>query len=157
MKILIVEDDLNKMRQLAELIRESFPKVTILQKRAYQSGLKSAIEDSPDLIVLDMSMPTYDICAADKGGRTRPYAGREILRQLARKASKCAAIVVTAFETFGEREELMTLDQLTILLEQEFGKNYLGTISYSAAESRWRDELRIHIAEILRRIESSQC
>lgn len=41
MRILVIEDDKNKVRQICELIRESFPEIEVTEQGSYQSGLKA--------------------------------------------------------------------------------------------------------------------
>ncbi|WP_083892170.1 response regulator [Corallococcus coralloides] len=141
MKILIIEDDLNKLQRISELIRERAPDAQVTERKSYQSGLKEALKEHPDLIVLDMSMPTYDISPTEKGGRTRPYAGREILSELKRKHVSSRVVVVTQFESFGEGVDAMTLSQLKAQLRADHAKNYLTTVYYHPSETGWRDNL----------------
>lgn len=139
--ILIVDDDAKKMAKLVEFVEEKLPGTSILRKRSYQSGLKSALLDRPTLMLLDMTMPTFDV-EGKEGGRERRYAGVHILRQLRRKRSAVEAIIITQFESFGEGDTLQTLDELRKQLLEEFGDgHYLGTVYYQAAGSEWRDAL----------------
>jgi DNA-binding NarL/FixJ family response regulator len=142
MKILIIEDDLNKIEQLAAHVRATIPDAVMEQSRSYRSGLKQAIEGRPDLIVLDMTLPTYDIGGIDgfNSGRTRAFAGREILAQLSRRGVESAVIVVTQFDRFGEGANAMTLNELNREMQTRFAKNYVGTVSYQPSESGWRGE-----------------
>jgi CheY-like chemotaxis protein len=142
MKVLVIDDDPNKMRQLTECIREFAADTQVLQARSYQSGLKAALFEGPDLVVLDMTMPTFDVGGKETGGRERRYAGLQILRQLKRKETAVATVVVTQFEQFGEGDDQITLAELRVRLAKEFPGSYLGTIYYQAGDSKWRDELR---------------
>jgi len=148
MKVLIVDDDLNKVRQLTSFVRKEFPDAAIEERRSYQSGLKAAILSTPDIVVLDMTMPTFDVGGKEKGGRERRYAGLHILRQLRRKGVHTHVVIVTQFERFGEGDELITLDELREQLVKECDENYVSTIFYQAADSNWTDKLR----EVLRSV-----
>ncbi|QRN95533.1 hypothetical protein JRI60_41805 [Archangium violaceum] len=141
MRILVIEDDHNKAKKICDFLREAASDANINERRAYQSGLKEAITTVPDLIVLDMTMPTYEISLAEKGGRIRPYAGREILSAIKRRKLKSKIVIVTQFESFGEGADVMTLEQLKTKLQSEFPDNYLTTIFYQPSESSWRDHL----------------
>lgn len=141
MKILIIEDDHNKAKKICDFLREAAADSAVTERRAYQSGLKEAIAANPDLIVLDMTMPTYEISLSEKGGRIRPYAGREILSAIKRKKLTSKVVIVTQFESFGEGADVMTLEQLKTKLQQEFPENYLTTIFYQPSESSWRGRL----------------
>lgn len=153
MRVLLIEDDINKTKQLVEFLN-GLPEVEKLDvQRSYQSGLKAAILGSADLIVLDMTLPRYDVSPTEKGGRTRAYAGRELLGQLVRKKVLSRVVVVTQFDNFKEGRDAMSLDQLAAELARRFPGIYLGTIFYQSGQSGWREELMriVHHAASLRR------
>lgn len=141
MKILIVEDDPNKLGRVRECIEAEVSAATISERRSYQSGLKAILESPPDVIVLDMAMPTYDVTPAEKGGRPRPFGGRDILAQMKRRKVEVDVIVLTQYETFGEGAEQRSLQQLHSQLRREFPNNYLGVVFYHPAETDWRKQL----------------
>lgn len=141
MKLIIAEDDPNKLKSLVEFVRGIHPEWTIIEKRSYRSGLKAIIEESPNLVILDMSMPTFDVSLSEKGGRTRAYAGREILAELRRRKLLAKVVIVTQFESFGEGAATMTLTQLREQLAAKFATNYIDTVYYQASESNWKKSL----------------
>jgi len=148
MKVLIVEDDPNKMAQIQELLNKSFSAWEVLSRASYQAGLKTALLESPDVLLLDMTMPTYDDKGQDSGGRERRYAGEQILRYLHRKHVRCSVVIVTQFERFGEGDDQITLRELGCRLEKEFPRLYEGVVFYQAGATRWMDELRVKLAGI---------
>lgn len=141
MRILIIEDDANKYTQIKELISAQPMDYDIVITRSYQSGLKEIFESDYDLIILDMSLPTFDITQQEQGGPFRTYAGEEILTEMRRKNVTTETIVITQFESFGEGEDSITLEQLKTRLKDKFPRIYSGTIYYNAAESNWKNEL----------------
>lgn len=141
MKFLIIEDDPNKSRQIMEFLKEDFDNASIAECRSYRSGLNNIIKDPPEVLILDMTMPTYDISSTEKGGRTRAYAGMEILGEIKRKKINLKVIIVTQFENFGEGGNIMTLEEIKDLLLNDFPNHYLCTISYQPSEAKWRKEL----------------
>jgi CheY-like chemotaxis protein len=147
-RVLVIEDDTNKAAQIADLIRAEVKSVEVVLKGSYQSGLREILLSHVDLVCLDMTLPTYDVTAREKGGRTRPYGGRDILRETQRKGRLVPIVVVTQFESFGEGHDTLTLYQLKEQLSKEFSSNYIGTVFYQAAESRWRDELIDYLLKV---------
>lgn len=141
MKILIVEDDPHKSRELMLFVSNVLTVSNIVERQSFQSGLKQAINDSPDLILLDMTMPTFDVSLTDKGGRTRTYAGRDILVELRRRHLTSKVIIVTQFESFGEGHEKKTLNELKAELRSDFPTNYIATVYYHPAATNWKREL----------------
>lgn len=141
MNILIVEDDENKRSQLQLFIHMMFPGAQIAIAKSLQSGLRAILDANHDLIILDMTMPTYDIGIDEDGGRTQPYAGREILRQIERRDIVIPVIVVTQFDRFGEGANALTLKELDQQLRQEHPRDYMGSVFYSAAVEEWKQAL----------------
>ncbi len=57
-KILIIEDELPMLKALSDKFeREGF---SVLEARNGEEGLKAALENKPDLILLDLFMPVMD-------------------------------------------------------------------------------------------------
>lgn len=147
MKVLIVEDDSNKLTRVREFVQLQLPDSDVLERRSYQSGLKCIIDSRPQVILLDMAMPTYDVTLSEKGGRPRPFAGRDILVQMKRRHLAGCVIVVTQYETFGEGADQRSLAQLDVQLRLEFSGLYCGAVFYHAAETDWRVQLGQHLTK----------
>ena len=141
MKIVIVEDDVQKLKQLSLFIEQNYSGAFVRHARSYNTGLDAILDDPPDLVLLDMSLPTFDVSPQESGGRSRHFGGRELLSEIKRANLECCAIVVTQFETFGDGVERMTLQQIREQLASEYSRWYAGVVSYQPSESGWRDEL----------------
>lgn len=142
MKILIIEDDQNKLKQISEFITQQFPDTQIVARFSYNSGIKEIFRMNHDIILLDMTMPTFDISPHEVGGRPRIYGGKDILRQMERRKINIPAIIVTQFEKFGEGSNTKSLSDLCEELEREHKNNYLGYVYYNAALDEWKDDLK---------------
>ncbi|MBB5034486.1 response regulator [Prosthecobacter vanneervenii] len=143
MKILIVEDDQNKLAQLRSFILQHTPSIFIESCCSYRSALARLLEEEPfDLILLDMSMPTFDKSPSESGGRNRPFGGKDILRKLKHKGVKTPVVVVTQFTHFGEGKSCISLDVLKQQLAEEGFENYQTTIFYNAQGTTWEVELK---------------
>lgn len=143
MNILIVDDDGDKRTLLAEFVGSLYPEAECRQRGSYQSGCEDAIESRPDIVLLDMAFPTYDVVPSEgeTGGRQRPYGGRDVLREMTRHELPCRVIIVTQYDTFGEGEEVMSLDELRDRLAEEFQGTYVKTVFFQSSSSSWRAEL----------------
>jgi CheY-like chemotaxis protein len=141
MKILIVDDDDNKVKRLVEYIRMLDDTIELEIAKSYKSGKKKALASEFDLMLLDMSMPTFDKTAQEKGGRWRKFGGRDLLSDIKRRGKTIKTVVVTQFDIFGDVGDLLTLEQLTEQLRNSFPGLFYGSIYYNAAESRWRDNI----------------
>lgn len=144
MKILIVEDDEDKRAKVVSLVRQNFVELEIIEARSFQSGLRAVEEDTPDIMILDMTMRNFDKSPTEDGGRPHHFAGREILRQMKREAISIPTVIITQFEEFGDDENKVTLSQLTSELEHRF-PNYRGTVEYRHHIDAWQAELKVRI------------
>lgn len=150
MKLLIVEDDRNKLGQLRELVNQRFPNINIDTRFSYNNGAKSALSGEYQLILLDMSMPAFDASLSTSAGSPLHFAGREILRQMKRRGVEAKAIVVTQFDTFGEGNNRMSLEELTEELQNDYPESFLGTVYYNPKQEQWKVELTKYLAEQVR-------
>lgn len=150
-KLLIVEDDLNKKEQLLQLVAERFPAFHVRTAESLIGGVRALRQWQPDLVVLDMTLPNYDP-AADGGssGGMEAFGGEEFLRQADRFGLAPAVIVVTQFETFGDLGESKDRDELAAHLIQAFPGTYQGMVYYHASLNAWADELETSIRFALR-------
>jgi len=147
--ILLVEDDEQKRLSLhAFLINSSFA-ASVEVCRSYQSALANLKSKTFDLVVLDMSLPTFDIKSGEDGGKRQPYAGMEILRQIARRSIATKVVIVTQFDTFGEREKLVTRAELHQAILSTYSTFYVGMVYYSIVSGRWKEELAEIMGQVL--------
>jgi CheY-like chemotaxis protein len=148
MNILIVEDDENKREQIGRFVTEKYPEASISYANSQQSGLTTIINEPIDLIILDMSMPTFDKTVEEDGGRPQAYAGREILKQMDRREIHRPVIVLTGYDKFGEGVDALTLPELRSQLEVAHPESYRGMVFYDVAVEGWKEELTRIISDV---------
>ena len=146
MKILLVEDNHFKRGKVIEFIRQ-FPNMCISEAASYNSGLASASSESYDLIILDMSMPTFDRTEAENGGRFRVLGGKEIASRLKKQNKLSPFVVLTGYSNFSDGRDKLGLPQIKDLLAL-FGDDYKGTIFFESASSVWKEELTATIEKL---------
>jgi CheY-like chemotaxis protein len=139
MNILLVEDDEDKREQLVSFIENEI-NCELTQVQSFQGGLKAIKTKHFDLILLDMTIPTFDITPVDGGGRSQPFGGEMLLHEMLRREIKTKVIVVTQFDIFGKGEDEITLKDLDFRLSQQFN-NYLGAVQYGIAYTGWKEVL----------------
>ena len=140
MKLLLVEDDEDKREQLISFISEEL-ECQLTEAHSFQGGLKAIRSSTFDLILLDMTMPTFDISSKDSGGRSQPFGGEMLLFEILRRGIQTKVIIVTQFDLFGKGEDEITLKDLDARLSSQFGHNYVGAIQYNITYSAWKDLL----------------
>jgi CheY-like chemotaxis protein len=148
MRVLLVEDDENKILQLTQFLTESLPRVQISTSRSLRSGIYQLRTSSPELILLDMTLPNYDIGPNEPGGQMHPLGGREFLRQMDRFDIVVPVVVVTQFERFGKGPQAMDIKDLDLVLRRDHGRIYRGIVYYHAAIHGWQGELLQLIRDI---------
>jgi CheY-like chemotaxis protein len=87
-KILIVDDDIDFV-EYAKTILESKSYVTIIAREG-EEGLKKALEEKPDLILLDVIMPVKDGFTAAEQLKKDP------------RLSKIPVVMLTSFSSRGQ-------------------------------------------------------
>lgn len=147
MRVLLVEDDENKRAEVARALLTTAPDATVVEARSYHSALRKIEDEAFDRIVLDMTMPTFDITRREGGGMPQAYGGRELLRLMQSLSMTTPTVVLTQFDRFGEGDDLRVLEELDGQLRQELGSWYLGAVYYNVAEDQWRQRLAEFIAD----------
>ncbi|WP_066838135.1 response regulator [Rufibacter ruber] len=145
-KVAIIEDREDKAQQLIQFLKEDFESFEVRHFSSYISGLREIIlNPTYDLLLLDMSMPNYDISSADPGGDFIPLAGKHILNELALEDSNISVIVVTQYGGFDG----VSISELHKQFVLEFNPNYKGIVYYSADKTSWKINLKSLINEVL--------
>src|SRR4051794_17674841 len=124
-KILLIEDDDKKIKDIAEFINGRYDNKSLIIKKSYQSGLKELIQGNYDLLLLDMSIPTWEKSIEESGGDYEKFGGYKILREIIRKNIQVKTILITMFDDFGESDTSITLNQLNEILKEEFSNFFL--------------------------------
>jgi len=141
MRILIIEDDENKREKVTAFIEGTLQPVHIDAARSLQGALRMLTRQSYELVILDMSMPTFDIGPDEHGGRFQQFGGREILRQMERRKIHLPFVVLTQFDRFEEGDEVVTLEALDSQLRRSHPSAYMGSVYYNVTQERWKEEL----------------
>lgn len=144
MRILIVEDDADKAREIGSFVGDFINNARIDEARSFNSALKAICDRSIayDVVLLDMSMPNFDIGGGEpSGGAQENFAGRDLLMQMKMRQRKIPTIVVTMFDGFGEGEGRVSIDDLGSRMATSFSDFYVGHVYYSQAEDTWKKDL----------------
>ena len=138
MIIWLIEDDGFKREKLRRVIDELTLDSEIIEAKSAKSAINLLVGPLPDVIILDMSLPTFDIGPADSGGRPQAFGGIELLRELDRKGIISPVIVVTQYAVFGSADERMTLDQLKQRLAASHKNTFVDLVSYETTSDQWK-------------------
>lgn len=140
MNILIIEDNQLKRDKIIGFLNDSFPEFHVTYSASFNAGLSLSLENQYDLIILDMSLPTFDKTENNRGGRFRVFGGREIAQRLNKYGKLNKFLVLTGYKDFIEDTEKMTLEQVSDQMHA-LNNSFLGVILYESSSSKWKHEL----------------
>ncbi|WP_194713358.1 response regulator [Noviherbaspirillum soli] len=141
MKTYLVEDDALKAKRLTGFITEKYPFLHIQKFASFQSGLRALEESLPDLLILDMTLPTFDRQPNQREGRIRPLGGYELMRKLKLRNLFPHVIVVTQLETFGDGKDKVSFADISTQCKRDFGPMFIGSVYFRQDEATWQAEL----------------
>lgn len=145
MNIYIIEDDLLKLRKIEDFLFSILPYATMKNFGSFNSGLKACESAPPDLVILDMALPTFDRQPNKREGRLRPLGGYDLLRKLSLKDIRTNAIVVTQLTEFGDGVEEMSFNDVSSICHDEFPELFLGSVYFGQASLEWQSKLHVMI------------
>lgn len=146
MKILLVEDFEEKANNIMAFLNSEFPDFELDRCSSYNMAQEKIFEHSEDyeLILLDMSMSTYDLDVDASGGLPEPAAGEYILEGMFLRDINTPVIVVTMYNVFGRRE----LSAFDTELKSKYPQNYKSYVFYSSQRTDWKNELKKQIKDL---------
>ncbi len=140
-KILFIEDNLIKAEAVSSYINDLNQNYSISIKDSFRGGLKEIIRGEYDLLLLDMSLPTWKRGDAPNQEGFERFGGVTIMREMKRKNKKIPTVVITMFNEFGIGQSFIDLTELDKHLKSEFEDFYNGYVKYSSSENKWEDDL----------------
>lgn len=138
MKLLLVEDDDKKRNGVLSYLRSQFDNVEIDEGLSVESGVQLGVDNSYDLIILDMTIPNFDKTDGKNGGVSFKNGGEIIVRELIDEGVSFKCVVLTQYETFNNE----TIDEISNRIQTKCGENFLGYIKYSTLDDEWKEKLK---------------
>lgn len=148
MNIFLVEDNPVKRDQITSLVRSAVPTAQLTRLGSYNAALSLLQDQTPEVLILDMTLPTFDRVAGGREGRNRPLGGYEIMRKLKRRHVRSRVVVVSQFETFGEGDEKIGFPQLMEKCRKEFPDTFVEGIYFRIADSTWQAQLKNALVQL---------
>jgi len=142
MKILIIEDSDYKIQSLMTFLPTVGVCGEVQIAKSYQTGKKLLKEFCPDLVLLDMTLPTSERFDGQLEGRTRIFGGRDILAEMEFANIVSRVIIVTQFDSFGEPPDTINSKDLFQQLSAKYPQYFIGGVYFSNVDSTWQVQLR---------------
>ncbi len=145
MHILLVEDEEPKQRHIEGYLRVALVEPHIVFAMSVRGALDQLAIAVPDVLILDMSLPTFDIGGTEGGGRPQGFGGLEVIRNMELEEYSCPVIFITGYEAFNKAGGQLTLDALADELLADHPDLFRGIIHYNSAYGDWQSRLKMLI------------
>lgn len=143
MNVLLVEDEDPKRESLLGFLTREFPGLEVTYAKSVRAAIAEVRVKQPSLLLLDMSLPTFDIAPGEPGGRPQGFGGTEVIRFLDSEDVQVPTIVVTAYEAFPRKNgERIGYESLREELSRDFGGFFRGLVYFDSIQGQWSDELK---------------
>lgn len=141
-RFLLIEDDDPKREHILKYLHEKYPNADVAIAKSVKSGVSLLKDNPPQIVLLDMSLPTFDVSVTESGGRPQGFGGREIMRYMDRFGISVPTVVITGYEAFVSAENRdIDLVSLGNELAKEHPANYIGLIYYNSIVGLWKEQL----------------
>lgn len=140
-RLLIIEDNDSKLNRLRQFCEENLQDYDVEDRRSYNTALSEVVHNgkSYNLILLDVSMNTYEVNGDASDGEQEPLAGSNILRFMKLRKIKVPVIVVTMYESFVDG---IKIDKLDEGFREKYAEFYKGFVYYSLRNEDWISRLK---------------
>ena len=145
--ILIIEDNATKLQHIKDFCTNYVQESSLTDRQSYNTAQQEVIFHGSeyDIILLDVSMNTYDT-KKDDNGEQEPLAGANILRFMKLRHIRTPVIVVTMYESFVDGVRINALDER---FKKQYGDIYKGFVYYNLKNEDWKEELLAKLNDIL--------
>ena len=148
MKILFVEDENIKRRDIMNYLSTDLNINDIDVVHSLMGGMLALKKKNYKMVLLDMSLPLYDINGEDEEiNEFEAFGGIEILDEIERKELDVKVLVITAFDVIEDDTKKIRLDQLDNQMKANYARFYLGCIHYDQSSLEWKYELKKYLKE----------
>lgn len=148
LKLLLIEDDEMKRQMVIGTISKEFSDSTVKTVNSVRTAIDTLTRSSFDLVVADMSLPTFDIEIRERGGTPRPFGGIEIFDYLERIERRVPVLVVTSYPALTDGKKSLSVRDLEQQLRMDYPVNFAGIVYFDSAYSDWEREMTKLLSEI---------
>lgn len=143
MNILIVEDDSYKYSKIVALLHERFPDATLIHQDSVHGAVIYLREHTPDLLILDMSLPSHSLLAGQGSPVSMPAGGIEIIMELKILGkTHIPIIVVTQYPDVEIEDEYYSINESRSIITEFYGIGQISVIYYDNDSTEWIEKFR---------------
>ncbi len=137
--VLVVEDDDSKGNEIIGFVKSINNKVNICRKESLNSALLEVSKNQYDIVILDMSLPTFD---KNESEHFKPFGGLMFLSEVKRKKYSFPVVIVTQYATFGEGVNENSIEQIDRKCKYDY-PNYKEIIYF--LDETWKEKLKKYL------------
>jgi CheY-like chemotaxis protein len=141
MNVLLIEDDEFKAADVTKVLAEYCPELSLQRATSVSSALKAITAQTFSLVILDMSLPTFELSGPGGGGSPQSQGGLEVLRLATRLEKVTPFIVITQYPDIELDGRDVPLSQAPRTLRSRFGLRVKACILYEFDGDAWRSVL----------------
>ena len=149
MKALLVEDDEFKATDILKVLEERFAHDQVFRAMSVTSAMKAISTETFAVIVLDMSLPTFEMSGPGGGGSPQGQGGLEVLRLARRLQNVSPFIVVTQYPDIELDGNDIPLAIAAKALRTRFDVIVKDCLLYEFDGDGWRAPFRRRLTEIV--------
>lgn len=152
MKLIIADDETPKLSNVEAAVRALFEAtdLEIRTSRSVRATIAMLLSWPADLLILDMSLPTFDVSQDEPGGRPQGFGGMEVLRHMDFHEIAVPTIVVTQYDAFLEAGKPVDLSVLSARMKVEHPSTFVDCVYYAPMRDTWRGKLQSTIDACLK-------
>lgn len=143
-KILLVEDEKEKRLALLDALKcTGYERSQIVSCDGVRSAVLAVLSTDFDLIVLDVSLPTYgpEGMTGSAGRAQQQSGGLEVLRALKSMRKRPRIIIVTQYPDILFGSDSVVLKDVSAYADARYAQDVVNAILYREADSAsWREE-----------------
>lgn len=139
MKILLIEDMPRKAESIKGVLSSQFPKIELFEESSYHAAIENISEhgNEYDIILLDMSMNTFNVSVEENGGIPEPFAGVRILEKLFLNEIDTKVIVISMYHKIEGKDFKEIGDELM----EQYPNLYEGFVLFAFDRNDWKLKL----------------
>ncbi len=139
MKILLIEDMPRKAESIKGVLSSQFPKIELSEESSYHAAIENISEhgNEYDIILLDMSMNTFNVSVEENGGIPEPFAGVRILEKLFLNEIDTKVIVISMYHKIEGKDFKEIGDELM----EQYPNLYEGFVLFAFDRNDWKLKL----------------
>lgn len=141
MRILFAEDDDPKSQNIESFLVGRDTNFSMQKVKSVRSTIDALRVAIPELVLLDMSLPTFDIGRPEPGGRPQSAGGISVLDHMQHAEIVVPTIIITQHEAFDYEGSTISLSALLKTLSVKYSDCFAGLVRYNTITGQWRNDL----------------